>query len=88
MANEQRFYRKVSSVEEAQTAIHELTDHVYDLRGQVDDHKRTIEQMKSSQYESVKEFNTKINGLFIKGIPPANGQKLTWNAATGQIEWA
>jgi hypothetical protein len=30
---------------------------------------------------------TKIQGLNILAIPPLNGQKLTYNSATGQIEW-
>jgi hypothetical protein len=34
-----------------------------------------------------KEPETKINGLRIKAVPPQNGQKLTYNSATGQIEW-
>ena len=31
--------------------------------------------------------STKIAGLYVVGTPPANGQKLTYNSATGQIEW-
>jgi hypothetical protein len=30
---------------------------------------------------------TKIQGLTVKGVQPTNGQKLTYNASTGEIEW-
>jgi len=31
--------------------------------------------------------HTKIAGLNVIGTPPQNGQKLTFNSSTGQIEW-
>jgi hypothetical protein len=30
---------------------------------------------------------TKIAGLYVKGVQPTNGQQLTYNSSTGQIEW-
>jgi hypothetical protein len=87
MANQGRFYRKVETMEDAQVAIRELTDHTYDLRAQVDGHKKTIEQNQKQISALGTALNSQINGLNVKAIPPTNGQTLKWNAATGQIEW-
>jgi len=86
MANKGRFYRNVTSIEEANVAIKELTDHTYDLRDQINGHKKTIEHMQKQQGLGT-ALNSQINGLNIKAVPPTNGQTLKYNAATGQIEW-
>jgi hypothetical protein len=87
MANENRFYRKVNTLEDAELAIRELTDHTYDLRKQIDGHKKTIDQMQKQTSALGTALNTQINGLNVKAVPPTNGQTLVWNAATGQVEW-
>ena len=91
MANQDRFYRKVGNLEEAQTAIHELTDHTYELRQQMsemkDRHEKAVNGMHVQLAALGKGINSQICGLNVSGSPTANGQKLTWNAATGQLEW-
>ena len=91
MANEQRFYRHVENLDDAKTAIRELTDHSYDLREQMDEmraqHKSAIDGVQVQMKKLGSALNSQINGLNVKGVPPANGQTLKWNASTGQIEW-
>lgn len=92
MPNEQRFYRHVSTIEEAHTAIKELTDHTYDLRQQMSEMKDAHAKAMDGVHKKVQELgtalNSQINGLNVKAVPPAHGQTLKWNAATGQVEWS
>lgn len=68
-------------------------DQANQLHGQLQDaHKKLAEaHAKLDAIEARPEpggpSNTKIGGLNVIGIPPADGQVLTYNAATGQIEW-
>jgi hypothetical protein len=87
MANKQRYYPQVKDVESANVAIHQLHDHVYDLRSQLDEHKATIDKMQKEKATLNSGVNTQIGGLNVSGSPTANGQKLVWNAGTGQLEW-
>jgi hypothetical protein len=69
-----------------------LYDHVYQQRRTNDDLRKRLEAMESKHGKLAEDVangpsTTKIAGLFVKGTVPTNGQKLTYNATTGQIEW-
>lgn len=66
-----------------------LFSHVYKLQRQVADlhGKLAATQPPSSQSNLGGPSTTKIAGLNVHATPPQNGQKLTYNAATGEIEW-
>lgn len=91
MANERRYYRQVSTIEEAHLAIKELTDHTYDLRSQIaemkDSHAKAMNGMQKQVSQLGTALNSQVNGLNVKAVPPTNGQVLKYNSATGQIEW-
>jgi hypothetical protein len=69
-----------------------LYDHVYDLQeklattqGKLDD--MTEKHGKLAEQVANGPSTTKIAGLNVKAVVPQNGQKLTYNSATGDIEW-
>jgi len=70
-----------------------LFDHVYKLQDQLRDSHSKMAALQS-KHDTLKQqvdngpSTTKIQGLNVKGVPPTNGQKLTYNAATGDIEWS
>lgn len=69
-----------------------LYDHVYEMRDQLKAAHGRIAELErkgtASGGDAGSPAATKIGGLYVKASVPANGQKLTYNAASGQIEWA
>lgn len=69
-----------------------LFNHVYALQDSLAEAKGRIADMEKS-HKSLSDqvaagpSTTKIQGLNVKGVPPTNGQVLTYNSATGDIEW-
>lgn len=94
MPNPQRFYRDVKSLEDAKTAIHELTDHAYNMREQLEGHKKTIAELhgKIKAQNGKKAFTGDIQGIKVKAVTDMlslkNGWSLKYNAATGELEFA
>jgi len=78
--------------------VRQLTDLIYGQQSQLatlqSSHDAMSEKLKAhgSRMDSVEKAGgpstTKITGLFVKAVPPANGQTLKYNAASGQIEWS
>jgi hypothetical protein len=98
LPNPQRFYREVRSLDDAKTAIHELTDHTYDLREQVAGHERTIADLhgklkaQAGASAAKQAFTGDIQGIKVKAVTDPlslkNGWTLKYNAATGELEFA
>jgi hypothetical protein len=103
MANQQRFYREVNSLDDAKTAIKELTDNQYSMRDQINQHKTTIdghEKTIAGHKQTIKQMqqrqssNDNLQGIKIKGITSpgtgglANGMTLKYNSASGQFEFS
>ena len=95
MPSERRFYRQVGSVEEAQTAIHELTDHTYELRRQMEEmrgqHAEAMAGMKKQVAKLGDLLNTQVAGINVKATTDAlslqNGYTIRFNSATGEFEF-
>ena len=71
-------------------AHREAFNKIYQLQDQLDRRHKELDGKISSLGKAQMPngpSNTKIQGLNVGGTPPQNGQKLTYNAATGQIEW-
>ena len=69
-----------------------LYDHVYSLTDKLAETQKQLAEAKKSHADLSRQVangpsTTKIAGLNVQGVVPQNGQKLTYNAATGQIEW-
>ena len=71
-------------------AIYALQDQLAAAHSKLADHEGKITQATGTAeaaHKATSTINTKVNGLNVKAIPPSNGQKLTWVAASGQLEW-
>jgi hypothetical protein len=69
-----------------------LYDHVYSLTDRLAKAEGDLREMTHrhdalSQQVANGPSTTKIAGLNVKAVVPQNGQQLTYNAATGDIEW-
>jgi hypothetical protein len=87
-----RYYPSKQKTGDLHDDFRMLYDHVYSLQashaalqGQLAD--MTDKHDKLSKQVANGPSTTKIAGLYVKGVVPTNGQKLTYNATTGQIEW-
>lgn len=87
-----RYYPSPSKTGDLHNDFRLLFDHVYRLQDQLTDaHGRLAEMTKRhdalTQRVASGPSTTKIMGLNVKGTVPTNGQKLTYNAATGDLEF-
>jgi hypothetical protein len=67
-----------------------LYDHVYRMQDQLAQAYKRIGELEKpapKNEDAGSPSHTKIAGLYVKGTPPQDGQKLTYVAASGQIEW-
>ena len=95
MANPQRFYRNVGNLDEAKTAIHELTDHTYELREQMsamkDDHAKAMDGVQKQISSLNSGLNSQVAGISVKSVTDSaslkNGYTIRYNSATGQFEF-
>ena len=65
-----------------------LFDHVYALQSRLG----AMEKEKAQPAEKAKPepqgpSNTKINGLYVQAVPPNDGDRLTYDAKSGQVIW-
>jgi hypothetical protein len=78
--------------------VRQLTDLIYGQQSQLaalqSSHDSMQEKLNThgSRMDKVEKAGgpstTKITGLFVKAVPPTNGQTLKYNAASGQVEWS
>ena len=69
-----------------------LYDHVYSLTDRLAASEKQLSEMKKAHGTLAQQVaggpsTTKIAGLNVEAVVPEDGQQLTYNAATGQIEW-
>jgi hypothetical protein len=69
-----------------------LFDHVYRMQDDLAKTKGQLADMTAKHGQLAQQVangpsTTKIAGLNVKGVQPVNGQKLTYVAASGDIEW-
>lgn len=62
-------------------------DHIYALHDKMQAETAGGSEKATKEPDPGGPSTTKIGGLYVTATPPANGQKLTYNSATGQIEW-
>lgn len=91
-AQQNRYYPSPTKTGPLHDDFRLLFDHVYSLQNELQSTKGQLADMTSkhaalSQQVANGPSTTKIAGLNVIGVPPTNGQQLTYNAATGQIEW-
>ncbi len=97
MPNVQRFYRQVTTIDDAHTAIKELTDHVYELRQRLDAHHEQLGKITTGSASAASKptlnsgLNSQIAGISVKSVTDPstlkNGYTIRYNAATGQFEF-
>lgn len=70
-------------------AFRQAFDHIYALQDKMQQQQAAAgpPQGASTGDSAGGPSTTKIAGLRVHAVPPTNGQKLTFNAATGEIEW-
>jgi hypothetical protein len=86
------YYPSRQKVGELHDDFRQLFDHVYSLQRQNAEMTKRMGELEKSHNGLSKQVaqgpsNTKIMGLNVKAVQPTNGQQLTYNAATGDIEW-
>jgi len=64
--------------------IYALQDQVKTVQGKLDEAHRKL----ATHDGQLSASNSKVNGLYVKAVPPADGQTLKYVAKTGQIEWS
>lgn len=70
---------------QAYTHIYDLQDKMTAALAQLEQHTKDI-QLNTSNIRLNRAVDN-IHGLSIKNSIPTNGQKLTFNSVTGQVEW-
>lgn len=91
-ANQNRYYPSRTKVGNLHDDFRKLFDHVYALQDRLDASQSRVAELEKSHNSMAATVaqgpsNTKIGGFNVRGTPPANGQTLKYNAATGDISW-
>jgi hypothetical protein len=79
-------------------AIRIAYDNLYDLQDRVEQQRGELSVLQASHAQRMAKnstgvsvpntvSSTHLNGILIKAVPPKDGQKLVYNAKTGQAEW-
>jgi hypothetical protein len=87
------YYPSKFKTKELHDDFRRLFDHVYSLQSQLAETNGKLADMTRQHGELAQQVangpsTTKIQGLNVRAVTPQNGQKLTYNSATGDIEWA
>lgn len=87
-----RYYPSKAKTGDLHDEFRLLFDHVYSLTDRLAKTQRELADMterhdKLAQQVAAGPSNTKLLGFNVKAAVPSNGQKLTYVAASGDIEW-
>jgi hypothetical protein len=86
-AQQNRYYPSKQKTGDLHDDFRLLFDHVYKLQDRMAAMTKAQGAAAPAGEDQGGPSTTKIAGLYVKGVVPQNGQKLTYNATTGQIEW-
>jgi hypothetical protein len=89
----QRWYPQRGDFESEQVynAHRQAFDQIYSLQDQLNTLHSSLKgnsKVSAVGSENGGPSNTTINGLYVKAVPPKNGQVLKFSSSSGQIEWS